>query len=40
VRKYGISRDVKLRALRELEEARLITVEWRARKTPIATVRV
>ena len=29
---------MKCRALRELEAARLITVEWRPRKTPIVTL--
>lgn len=38
VLKYGISPDVKVRALRQLAEAGLITVEWRDRKTPIVTV--
>jgi hypothetical protein len=37
--KHGISPDVKARALRQLEKAGLITVEWRDRKNPIATMR-
>jgi hypothetical protein len=36
--KYGISRRVKSLALRQLEEAGLISVERRPRKTPIVTV--
>jgi hypothetical protein len=36
--KYGISRRVKSSALRQLEEAGLITVERRPRKTPVVTV--
>ncbi len=35
---YGVSRKVKCSALQQLEEAGLITVEWRSRKTPIATL--
>jgi hypothetical protein len=37
--KYGVSRKVKYAALRRFEKAGLITVEWRARKTPLATIR-
>jgi hypothetical protein len=36
--KLGVSRRVKPFALRQLEAAGLITVEWRARKTPIVTL--
>jgi hypothetical protein len=35
--KYGIDRRVKNRALRQLETAGLIIVEWRARRNPIVT---
>jgi DNA-binding transcriptional ArsR family regulator len=36
--KYGVSRRVKSSALRQLEEAGLITVERRPRKTPVVTL--
>jgi hypothetical protein len=36
--KYGISRRVKSLALRQLEEAGLISVERRPRKTPLVTL--
>jgi hypothetical protein len=36
--KYGVNRISKILALRQLEAAELITVEWRSRKTPIATL--
>ena len=36
--KYGVSRKIKYLALRQLEEAGLITVEWRQRKTPMVTL--
>jgi hypothetical protein len=36
--KYGISRKIKYLALQQLEEAGLITVEWRLRKTPVVTL--
>jgi hypothetical protein len=36
--KYGISRRIKSLALRQLEEASLIAVERRPRKTPVVTV--
>ena len=36
--KYGVSRKVKCSALQQLEEAGLITAEWRPWKTPIATL--
>jgi hypothetical protein len=36
--KYGVSRIIKYRALRQYENAGLITVEWRPRKTPLATL--
>jgi hypothetical protein len=35
---YGVSRKVKYSALRQLEEAGLITMEWPPRKTPMATL--
>ena len=38
LRKYGISREVKRRALEQLEAAGLLTVEWRAKKNPIVTL--
>jgi hypothetical protein len=38
MRVHGISRDVKLRALRQLEEVGLVTVQWRVTKNPIVTV--
>jgi hypothetical protein len=38
VRKFGINRKAKTRALRNLERGGLITVEWRERKTPIVTL--
>jgi hypothetical protein len=38
LKKLGGSRDVKRRVLRNLEYAGLITVERRARKTPIVTL--
>ena len=37
--KYGVSRKVKYAALQEYEKAGVITVKWRARKTPLATMR-
>jgi chloramphenicol 3-O-phosphotransferase len=36
--KYGVPRETKRRALRELEDGGLITVEQRSRKTPLATL--
>ena len=36
--RYGVGRLSKYRTLRELERAGLITVEWRSRKTPLATL--
>ncbi len=36
--KLGVSPDAKLRALRQLEAAGLITLERRSRKTPIAVL--
>ena len=36
--KLGVSREIKRRALRELERARLITIERPPRKTPIITL--
>jgi hypothetical protein len=36
--KLGVSRKVKTLALQHLETAGLIKVEWRERKTPIATL--
>ncbi len=38
LRKYGVSRGVKKRALEQLEAAGLIMVERRERRNPIATV--
>jgi hypothetical protein len=37
LRKYGISRETKRTALKRLEAAGLITVEWRANKNPIVS---
>jgi hypothetical protein len=37
--KSGVSHQTKLRALRELEAAGLIEVQWRHRKSPIVTLR-
>jgi hypothetical protein len=36
--KYGVSRKVKYAALQQYETAGVITVEWRPRKTPLATL--
>jgi Bacterial regulatory proteins, gntR family len=36
--KYGVPRETKRRALRELEAAGLITIEQRPRKTPLVTL--
>jgi hypothetical protein len=36
--KYGVSRKLKYLALRQYEAAGVITVEWRPRKTPLATL--
>jgi hypothetical protein len=36
--KYGVSRKVKYTALQQYEKAGVITVEWRSRKTPLATL--
>jgi hypothetical protein len=36
--KLGVSPKIKRRAMRELEAAGCIVVEWRRRKTPIATL--
>jgi hypothetical protein len=38
LKKFGANREVKRRVLRNLESAGLITVERRARKTPIVTL--
>jgi|SRR6516165_1319087 hypothetical protein len=38
LRKIGIGREVKRHALRQLEAAGLITVEWRTNKNPVANV--
>ena len=35
----GVSRKAKLRALRQLEGAGLITVTWRGRKCPLVSIR-
>jgi hypothetical protein len=37
LKKLGVGRQVKVRALRDLEAAGLIVVEWRANKNPVAT---
>jgi hypothetical protein len=37
--KYGVDRKTKYLALRQYEAVGLLTVEWRARKTPVATLR-
>jgi hypothetical protein len=36
---WGVRRMTKYRALRDLEKAGLISVEWRDRKSPLVTVR-
>lgn len=36
--KVGVSREIKRRALRDLEAAGLITIEWRRNKTPLVTI--
>jgi hypothetical protein len=36
--KYGVNRKSKTLALKQLEAAGLITVEWHSRKTPIVTL--
>jgi hypothetical protein len=38
LKKLGVTRNVKWRTLRDLEDGGLITVEHRARKTPIVTL--
>jgi hypothetical protein len=38
LRNFGISREVKRRALRNLEGAGLIAVEWRMHKNPTVTM--
>jgi hypothetical protein len=38
LRSVGISYQAKLRALRQLEAAGMITVDWRGRKSPLVTV--
>jgi hypothetical protein len=38
LRKKGVSREVKLRVLRDLERAGLVTVEWPPRKAPVVTL--
>jgi hypothetical protein len=35
---WGVSRDQKTQALRLLEEAGLITVQWRERRSPLVTL--
>ena len=37
VAQHGLDRTSKVRALRELEQMALITVEWRDRKSPLVT---
>jgi hypothetical protein len=38
LRAAGLSRKTKLRALRQLEEAGLVTVTWRGRKCPLVSI--
>src|SRR6516164_7418097 len=38
VAKYGVSREIKRRALRQWEAAGLIAIEQRSRKTPVVTL--
>ena len=38
LRSVGISHKVKLRALRQLEAAGMVVVDWKARKSPLVTV--
>ena len=38
LRSVGISRHAKLRALRQLEEAGVIAVSWRERRSPLVTI--
>jgi hypothetical protein len=38
LRSVGINRCAKLRALRQLEEAGLVQVEWRGRRSPLVTL--
>jgi hypothetical protein len=38
VAKYGVSREIKRRALRQWEAAGLIAIEQRSRKTPLVTL--
>jgi hypothetical protein len=38
LRELGVSHQTKCRALRELAASGLVVVEWRPRKTPIATL--
>ena len=38
LRSVGISHKVKLRALRQLEAAGMVAVDWKARKSPLVTV--
>ena len=35
---WGVAREEKYKALRKLEAAGLISVEWRERKSPLVTV--
>ena len=36
--KLGVSPDAKVRALRQLEAAGLVMIDWRPRKTPLVTM--
>ena len=38
LRSVGVSHWAKIRALRQLEAAGMVSVDWRARKTPLVTV--
>lgn len=38
LKRVGIGRDTKRRALRDLEQAGLIVVKWQPRKTPVVTL--
>jgi hypothetical protein len=37
--RIGVKRNAKTRALKKLTELRLVSVEWRTKKSPIVTVR-
>ena len=38
LQKYGVSRDVKRHALKQLEAAGLITIDWRPHRNPVVTL--